>query len=283
MKKGLIAGAVVGAVVIVLTGTRCIKIIPQGNVGAVYNKLGGGIENYVLDEGFNFKRPWDKINNFPTSIETVYMSKDSREGSEEDESITLSCKDGSLNADITYSYRYDRARVPEIQKKYRGKSGEQIVNEVLRGQFRSWVSEVTKNYSTMEVHLTAKDVINDELTTHLNKKAEKYGVTFENVSLAETRASSKVQEAIEKRQQITQEVEQQKLQLEKAEIAKDKAKKDAERKVIEAKGEKEANELKAKGLDDKILKEMAIEKWSGELPLVSGDNGSMLNISDLMK
>ena len=278
-KKKLTSIAVVVVAAGVLIAPKCIKIVPQGNVGAIYNRLGGGIEDRVLEEGFNFKKPWEKINYFPISIETVYMSKDNREGSENDESITISCQDGSLNADLTYSYRFDKLKVPEIQKKYRGKSGEEIMNQVLRGQLRSWVSEVTKNYTTMEVHLTDKETVNSKLTEHLNKKAEKYGITFENVTLAETRASNEVQKAIEKRQQISQELEQQKLSLKKAEVEKEKAQLEADKKVIEAEGDKKANEIKAKGLDDKILKEKMIEKWDGSYPKVVGSDDVLIDLN----
>ena len=278
MNKKVIPCAVL-VVAALVVAPKCIKIVPQGNVGAVYNRLGGGIEDRVLEEGFNFKKPWEKINYFPISVETVYMSKDSREGSEDDESITLSCQDGSLSADLTYSYRFDKSKVPDIQRKYRGKSGDEIMNQVLRGQLRSWVSEVTKNYTTMEVHLTDKDTVNNKLTEHLNKRAEKYGITFENVSLAETRASKEVQQAIEKRQQISQELEQQKLSLKKAEVEKERAQIEADKKVIEAEGDKKANEIKAKGLDDKILKEKMIEKWDGSYPKVVGSDDVLIDLN----
>ena len=278
MNKKVIPCAVL-VVATLVVAPKCIKIVPQGNVGAVYNRLGGGIEDRVLEEGFNFKKPWEKINYFPISVETVYMSKDSREGSEDDESITLSCQDGSLSADLTYSYRFDKSKVPDIQRKYRGKSGDEIMNQVLRGQLRSWVSEVTKNYTTMEVHLTDKDTVNNKLTEHLNKRAEKYGITFENVSLAETRASKEVQQAIEKRQQISQELEQQKLSLKKAEVEKERAQIEADKKVIEAEGDKKANEIKAKGLDDKILKEKMIEKWDGSYTKVVGSDDVLIDLN----
>ena len=97
----------------------------------------------------------------------------------------------------------------------------------------------------MQVHLTNKEEINGKLAEHLNKKAKSYGVVFENITIMETRPSEKVKASIEERQQISQEVEKQKLNLEKA-----------ERKVIEAEGERRVNEIKAQGLDDKIL-----SKW----------------------
>ncbi|MGL4913700.1 MAG: prohibitin family protein [Romboutsia sp.] len=264
-------------VILSILFVTCTTTIKQGHVGAVYDRFKKGIQSYTLSEGINFKTPWQSINEFPISIETVYMSKDEREGSQLDESIIISCSDGSLSADLTFSYRFRIEDIPKVQRQYRGKDGQEIMNTVLRGQLRSWISEVTKNYSTMEVHLTKKEVVNAKLTEHLNKKAEKYGVMFENVSLAETRASKEVQAAIEKRQQISQEVEQQRLQLEKAEIAKQAAQLEAERKVIQAEGEKKANEIKAQGLDDRILREKYINKWDGKLPQVMDSNSSILN------
>lgn len=258
---GIITGIVVVGGIVLIT---CTEKIPAGNVGVVYDKFNGGVQQEVLTEGLNFKKPWAKVNEFPVSTEVVYMSKDSREGSTDDESITVSCKDGSLNADLTFNYYFDAKDVPNVQKKYRGKSGSDIMNIVLRGQLRGWISEVTKNYSTMDVHLTKKAEVNSKLTEHLNKKAKDYGVIFENVTLAETRASDEVQKAIEERQKVSQQLEKQKLELDKLKIEKDKAKLDAERKLIIAEGERKANEEKAKGLTEQILKEQAIQKWNGE-------------------
>jgi regulator of protease activity HflC (stomatin/prohibitin superfamily) len=267
MNKKLIPVAVAGLIVGGIVLSNCTTVIKQGHVGAVYDRFEKGIQDYTLSEGLHFISPWQKVNQFPISVETVYMSADEREGSEQNESITVSCQDGSLNADLAFSYRFDSKDIPNVQRRYRGKDGGYIMNNVLRGQLRTWVSEVSKDYTTMEVHLTKKNEVNDKLTQYLNQKAEKYGVIFENVSLAETRATSEVQRAIEKRQQISQEVEQQKLELEKSEIAKEKAQLDAERKLIEAQGERKANEEKAKGLDSKILEQMKIEKWDGQLPV----------------
>ena len=100
---------------------------------------------------------------------------------------------------------------------------------------------------------------------------------FENVSLAETRPSAEVQQAIEKRQQIAQELEQQKLSLEKAEIALKEEELNQQKALIKAEGERKANEEKAKGLDDRILQQMAIEKWNGQLPTVT-DGQSIINL-----
>lgn len=260
----------------VLLAPSCTTMVPAGHVGAVYDKLEHGVQNEVLTEGFHIKSPFEKVKDFPISIETIYMSKDEREGSEEDESINIACKDGSVNADLTFSYRYEADKVPDLQRKYRGRDGADIVNTVLRGQLRTWVSEVTKNYTTIEVYMDKREEVNTKLVDYFNKRGEKYGIKFENVSLAEARVTKEVQLAMEKRQKISQELEQQKMNLKKAEIAKEEEKLKQERALIKAQGERKANEEKAKGLNDVILKEKAIEKWNGELPKAT--NGGTLLI-----
>lgn len=274
MSKGLAVAVVVGAGV--LLAPSCTTVIPAGYVGAVYDKLEHGVQDEVLTEGFHLKSPFEKVKDFPISIETIYMSKDEREGSEDDESINIACKDGSVNADLTFSYRYEADKVPDLQRKYRGRDGNEIVDTVLRGQLRTWVSEVTKNYTTIEVYMDKREEVNSKLVDYFNKRGEKYGIRFENVSLAEARVTKEVQLAMEKRQKISQELEQQKMNLKKAEIAKEEEKLKQEKALIKAQGERKANEEKAKGLTETVLKEKAIEKWDGKLPKAT--NGSSILI-----
>ena len=107
MNSKLIAMLSVGLVTVGIAGFGCTTVVKQGHVGAVYDRMAKGVQDYTLSEGLHFVAPWQKINQFPVSIETVYMSADEREGSENNESITVSCQDGSLNADLAFSYRFD--------------------------------------------------------------------------------------------------------------------------------------------------------------------------------
>jgi regulator of protease activity HflC (stomatin/prohibitin superfamily) len=58
-----------------------------------------------------------------------------------------------------------------------------------------------------------------------------------------------------------------------------RAEADANAKIIAAKAEAEANALLEKSLTDKILQEMYIDKWNGELPeVMSGADGLSIMI-----
>ena len=58
---------------------------------------------------------------------------------------------------------------------------------------------------------------------------------------------------------------------------------EAKQKVIKAQAESDANNLLSNSIDKNILIQKYIEKWNGELPKVSSDSNSMLNIGDFLK
>ena len=56
---------------------------------------------------------------------------------------------------------------------------------------------------------------------------------------------------------------------------------EADAKIIAAEAEAKANELLEKSLTDKILQEMYLDKWNGQLPTVVGSDSNMILPSDI--
>lgn len=271
--KGKVAGAglvVIGGVVFF----TCTTHVDRGYVGVVFDQFNGGVQERVLGSGRQVKLPWQKVTEFPTVTKTMYMSADSREGSEEDESVTIKANDGTMKADLTMSYSFDAKNISDVQKKFMG--DEDYIMSLLRGQLKGWVSEATSKFSTMEIHQSNTEKVNKEVTEHVAKKAKEYGVTIENVMISETKPSDKVMKAIEARQTQEQTRKKKEEELKTLEIDKQKAQIEAERKAIEAEGERKANEIKAQGLDERILEQMKIERWNGQLPQVSGSGSNAI-------
>lgn len=270
MNKKACAAIALAAVTGVMVFTTCTTYVSRGNVGVVFDQFNGGVQNKILTSGRHFKAPWQKVNEFSTTIKTVYMSADEREGSKEDESIKVKAKDGTLQSDLTFTYSFNPNNVAEVQKNYMG-DGEYIV-EMLRGQIRGWVSEATSKFTTMEIHQTKTTEVNAAITEHVQARANKYGLTIGEVTLSETNPPENVKIMIAENAKIEQEVKKVESELKVEEANLEKAKKEAERKIINAEAERKANEIIAKGLNDKILKQLAIEKWNGELPTTVSDN-----------
>lgn len=268
-KLGLIGLVVIGGIVF----TTCTTTVERGHVATVFDRFNGGIQDKVLTSGLQFKTPWQRITEFPTVTNTIYMSADEREGSETDESIKVKASDSILQADLTFSYSFDPDDVASVQKKYM-QDADYIVNTLLRGKIRGWINEATSKFTTMEIHQSNTEKVNMEVTEHVRKKAKDFGVTIEDVVLSETKPSEDMMKAIEARLLAEQNRKTKEDELKTVEIEKKKAELEAEKKLIEAKGEREANEERAKGLDQRILNQMAIEKWDGKLSIVQGDGAN---------
>lgn len=266
--KAIVAGTIVAGVV---GFNVCTEKIDRGYVGVVFDQFNGGVQSEVLTSGRQFIMPWQKVSQFATVTKTVYMSADKREGSKEDESITVKANDGTLKSDLSFTYSFNAKDVVKVQKKYMG-DGDYVVNNVLRGLIRSWVNEAASKFTTVEIHQTNTEAVNDAITEHVAKKAKEYGVTIERVTLSETKVSPEVEAAIKSRQTAEQNRKKKEDELKAKEIEKKEAELEAERKIIEAEGERKANEIKAQGLDSRILDQMAIEKWDGKLPSTVTDN-----------
>lgn len=270
MGKSKVAIGLTGIVALGAIGyVTCTTKIDRGHVGVVFDQFNGGVQERVLASGRQFKLPWQRITEFPTVTNVEYMSADSREGSETDESIKVKASDSILKADLTFSYSFNPDEVVKVQKKYM-QDADYIVNTMLRGKIRGWVSEATSKFTTMEIHQSNTEKVNMAITEHVKKKAKDYGVNIEEVILSETKPSEDMMRAIEARLLAEQNRKTKEDELKTVEIEKKKAQLEADKKLIEAKGEKEANEEKSKGLTPEILEQQKIEKWNGHLSTVQG-------------
>lgn len=94
-------------------------------------------------------------------------------------------------------------------------------------------------------------------------------VVLTNIDFSDAFETAVEEKMIAEQQQLKSEYENQ------TKVAKAEA--EAKAKVVEAEAEAKANELLEKTLTDKILQEMYIEKWNGELPqVVAGEDANLM-------
>lgn len=87
-KKGLVGLIVAVAVVGGAFGVKSCDLIETGKTGIVYNYK-DGVQKETLQPGIHFISPLKKVKEFSTSNEILVMSKDKREGSENDDSFKV--------------------------------------------------------------------------------------------------------------------------------------------------------------------------------------------------
>ena len=259
MKRGKIGAILAGLVIVVgaVSVAICTEKVPAGYVGVQYS-MSGGISDEVLSQGWHIVSPTKKVSLYSVATEQLFMSADEKEGSKDDDSFDVVCKDGVLNVDFEMSYSFDAEKVPNIFSRYRGMSGDDIINNVIRGKIKTYTNEVTSQFTVLEAHMEKKGELNRMLTEHLRNMLADLGVEVESATLSRTTASAEVEASITKRTTTAQELEAEKQKQEKvaleAETKRIQAQGEADALLIKAQAEAEANKLLEESISDNLIR-----------------------------
>lgn len=283
MHKKLIGLVTAGVIVVsvAIGASTCIEKVPAGYVAGQFS-MNGGVKDEVLSPGWHLVSPTIKTSRYSTATEQLYMSKDKREGSKDDDSFDITCKDGKLNADFEMSYSFNAEDIPKVMKRYRGMSGEDIINTVVRGKLKTYINEETSKFTVMDAHLEKKGELNKAIFERLKKELKEYGVTVESANLSQTRPDEKLAQAIAERSEANQRLEKIKLDAQiieqEAENKRIQAQGEADAALIKAKGEADANRELERSLTPELIELEKIKAWDGKLPQVQGSSNPIINM-----
>ena len=284
MHKRLIGLVTTGAIVIGVSvgALLCIEKVPAGYVAGQFS-MNKGVKNEVLSPGWHLVSPAIKTSRYSTATEQLYMSKDKRDGSKDDDSFDVTCKDGKLNADFEMSYSFNAEDIPTVMKRYRGMSGDDIINSVIRGKIKTYINEETSKFTVMDAHLEKKGELNKAIFNRLKKELKEYGVVVESANLSQTRPDEKLAKAIAERSEANQKLEKIKLEAQiieqEAENKRIAAQGEADAALIKAQGEAEANKELERSLTPELIELEKIKAWDGKLPTVQGSSNPIINMN----
>ena len=263
-KKKLGGLVIIVAVLIValILAVMCIEKIPRGHVGSIYS-IKGGTSDEVLTEGWHLVSPMNNVTEYSVATEQLLLTQDERKGSDTDESFNATCKDGVLNVDLEMSYHFEADTIPTIAKKYRGMSGDEIVDSIIKSKVKTYVNEVTSEYTILEAYMDKKTELNQEVTVHLRSALEPYGIVVESATIPRAEPDDAIKSAITERSKKAQEVEAAKQEQEKQKILAEtkiiEAQGEADAAIAAAEGEAKANKLITESLTPELLKKMELE------------------------
>ncbi len=261
MTKGEIGGIIL-AIFLVLSlvcGIACIEKIPVGYEGVIYS-MSGGVQNTTLKQGWHLVAPNKKIKLFTVSNEQLLLTKDKREGSSKDESFRIaSADDASIAISFQMSYRFKPETLISTYKSFKGMNGNDIVEQRVKTVLKSRISEITTDYSLMDLYSGNRAEINDKLTKYLNEKFSKqFGLEIMDASIIDVHPDKQLKKAINNRIEAQQKAAQAKVEQEtaknEAETKLIKAKNEAEIKITEAKGEADANRELSKSITNELIR-----------------------------
>ena len=254
-------GAAVVAIVLVLTLIMtfiCIEKIPVGYEGVVYS-MSGGVKDETLQQGWHLVAPTKKVKEFTVGNEQLILTKDKREGSSKNESFRVATSDNaSIAISFQMSYRFIPDKVIDTYKKFKGMDGEAIVNNRVKTVLKSTVSEVTTDYSLMDLYSGNRSEINNKLTDYLNDKFNKqYGIEVIDASIIDVHPDKQLKTAINNRIEAQQKADQAKAEQETAKVEAEtkliKAQNEAEIAIAKADGEAQANERLSSSITPELI------------------------------
>ena len=261
MKKGFIGAVSLGFIILftVISLIICTVRVPVGYMGVIY-KMNGGATGDTISQGWHIISPTKRVKLFTIGNEQLVLTKDKREGSKVDESFRVSTSDDATIAiSFQMSYRFNPETLVDTYNRFKGMSGEDIVENRVKTVMKSKVSEITTSRSLMDIYSGNRGEINHEITNHLNKEFGKaYGMEVIDASIIDVHPDKQLRQtinnrvdALQKKQQAQAEQETAKVEAKTALI---KAQNEAEIQLTKAKAEAEANKVKAASITPDLIK-----------------------------
>lgn len=254
-------GGIILAVILVIGVfglIACTERIPAGYVGVVYS-MNGGVEEEVLQQGWNIVSPTKKVKEFTVSEEQLALTK----GNKEQFSVSTS---DNANIDISFqmSYCFIEESVANTYQRFKGMDGDDIINNRVKTVLKSKISEVTGKYSMMEIYSGERAVINKEIKEYLNTElSERYGIAVTEASIIDVHPDEQLQKTIDERVTAMQKKQQAEAEQDTIKVQNEtkilQAQADADAKIIAAEAEAKANKIISDSITDNLLKKEEME------------------------
>ena len=277
-KVSYIVGLVI-AVMLIIVAVNSVKIIPTGYTGV--RTTFGQISSTVVQSGLNFKIPFiqsiNLVNNKQQDV--TFDGTISSETSERNEVFF---------SGITVTYQINAEKSSWIYANVSNYKNNLVSESLVASALKTSSKTLTPTDVTSRNIL--EPLVKENIQASLNEKYGSEVVKINKVVINNATFDEEYNDKIAQKQQAqmayeTQQIEN-KTAVEKAEadatVKITQAQAEADAKLISANAEAEANKLVEESLTENILKDKTIEKWNGELPKVTGEDGMRLDITGIM-
>ena len=278
----LAAGLVVLMVLLFLVRPSVAYIEP-GHVGIVIHRGGGGVDPTPLGPGFHLRNPlMTQIQEYPTFIQTLVLTRESTEGSPNNDEINVNSVEGQpLSLDVSMSFELSGDKVPQLYQTFRT-DVETISHGYIRQAIRQSLQEVVGNEEIAAILGPKKAEVVTRTQANLQKRLDPYGIVVRQFTLNEFRAPKAVMDAISLKNVMQQQAltAQNELQKNTFQAQGDSIKAAGRAKAItaEAEAQARANELLSKSITNTLVQYEMAKRWNGQMPQVTGGAMPMLQL-----
>ena len=250
-------GVGLAVLIVLLNG---FTTIGAGERGVVFSQF-GGVQERVLDEGFQFKIPFLETV-IPMDVK-IQKSETPASASSRDLQVVTSV--------IALNYHVDPTAVNEI---YKG-VGLSYESRIIDPAVQESVKAVTAQFTAEEL-ITRRDQVSAQIKESLTVRLGARNILVDEFSITELNFSEVFNNSIEAKQVAEQQALKARQDLERIKI-------EAEQKVTTSRAEADAQRLQRETITAELLQLRAIEKWDGRLPHVTSGALPLLNLETLGK
>jgi regulator of protease activity HflC (stomatin/prohibitin superfamily) len=264
------------AVFVMVFLSACGSKVPAGYVGIKVNLLGGdkGVDSQELSPG----RYWIGMNEdlflFPTFAQNQVWTKNTTEGSPNDDSMTFQTVEGlSVNTDLGITYSISSQKVTQVFQKYR-KGVDEITGIYLRNMVRDALVTEASAKPIESVYGAGKSDLIKAVEKTVKAQTTELGIIVERIYwVGELRLPETVVASINAKIGATQMAAQRQNEVAQSRSEADKvieqARGEAQSKLAIAKAEAESMTIKGTALkqNPELVQLNAVEKWNGILPV----------------
>lgn len=235
-------------ILIILPGVGAWNIIGAGNVGVITRF---GAVNRVANPGLILKIPL---------VEYVHMME-TRTQKEVADASSASKDLQEVKATIALNYHLRGEKAVEVYQNIGTDYKTRVIDPAMQEAFKATTAKFTA-----EELIGKREAVKQEALTELKDRLSSYNVVVDNFNIINFDFSAEFNQAIEQKQVAQQNLE--------------KAKLEAQTALTQAQGQANAQKaLKDTGsLSAEYLEFLALQKWNGVLPTVTGNGVPFINI-----
>lgn len=238
-------------------GLNTTVIIEAGHVGVVTRF--GAVTGTVFEQGLHTKIPF---------AENVWVA-DVRTQKEQVDAAAASRDLQEVKSTIALNYHLDARKAPQVYREIGAQYKTRIIDPVIQEAFKFTTAQFTA-----EELITQREAVKNRARDFLKERLGVSGVIVDELNIVVFEFSRAFNDAIEAKQVAAQRVQQSQREQERAEV-------DAKTRAIAAEGEAqallrkaraaaEAQALQRQTLTELYIQFLAIDKWDGKMPQVSG-------------
>jgi regulator of protease activity HflC (stomatin/prohibitin superfamily) len=232
-------------------------IVDAGHVGVVTRF--GAVTGTIFEQGLNYKIPF---------AESVWIA-DVRTQKEQVDAAAASRDLQEVKSTIALNYHLDARQAAAVYRQIGPQYKTRIVDPAIQEAFKFTTAQFTA-----EELITQREIVKQRAREFLRERLGAFNVLVDELNIVSFEFAKSFNDAIEAKQVAAQRVQQSLNEQQRAKVEADTkvitAQGDASAVLTRAKAASEAQSLQQKTLSDIYVQFLAVDKWDGKMPQVTG-------------